>query len=912
MKHTLPLFISLASLGAASAQTVLINELDSDQPGADTGEFIELVSVDASGVPIGNVPLDGFVVVFFNGNNNASTNAFDLDGFSTSADGYFVLGNEDVPGRSIVLPTNSIQNSEEGVGLYLADATDFEGGTPATNVGIVDALVFTSGDGDDIELEGFLAPEGVTLMTFDEGPSVDGISLGRQVDGGVAFSNDFVQQGATPNVSNVALAAFSLTLPSGLTEGQAPTTGTVSYSGSALDVDVVVDLFNFDSTELAVPFAVTIPANSNSATFEVAVVDDLWADGTRSSSVTASTSTVNIAAASENFTVADNGDPAATLVVNEFYPQANFDSIDADANRDNLEPSFANGSADNFIELVNNGTATMDLSGFMIQNRGNVDYTFPDGISLEPGSALVVFAFISREGIVPGFGGAQVLSAGTSAGDAFPFRATDDSVRILNSDGIEISGADYDSVEDTRLSSLVLSPEVTGTNYVVHIDQGADIPFSPGYRIDALQPFGGLEGLSFGPFLESQLLLTENGDPETATLTRSGDLSEALTVTVTSSDTSEATVPATVTFAAGSAEVEFDVSPVDDPILDGEIEVEIIASAAGFADAQTLAFVLSDADMPVSSETVVFINEVNAENLTVDGNFDDLTEFVELFTPSGNVSLEGLVLVFYNGGDQSSYNVFDLNELSTNEAGFLVIGSAGVAGVTAETTLPANSIQNGADAVAIVAGVVSAFPNDSGFPASESIVDAVVYETDEDLAIGLGVTFGDTFPAEGESAASGERSIQRIPDGGTLRNSTSFVSAVPTPNASNANSEVILGSAAYEAFADANGITGSPSDDDDSDGIPNAVEFAIAGFGPGTTDAIPVPVGNLLSIAKSSEAGMDDDTTIIIEVSTDLLSFDTMDTTVVTDDATSLVVEYTGDSPRVFFRVNVTTAPATQ
>ena len=37
--------------------------------------------------------LDGLVVVLFNGSDDASYNpAFDLDGFTTDADGYFVIG----------------------------------------------------------------------------------------------------------------------------------------------------------------------------------------------------------------------------------------------------------------------------------------------------------------------------------------------------------------------------------------------------------------------------------------------------------------------------------------------------------------------------------------------------------------------------------------------------------------------------------------------------------------------------------------------------------------------------------------------------------------------------------------------------------------------------------------------------
>ena len=66
---------------------MLINEVDADNPGNDSAEFIELYDGGE-----GNVALDGLSVVLFNGSDDQSyTPAFDLDGFTTDADGYFEL-----------------------------------------------------------------------------------------------------------------------------------------------------------------------------------------------------------------------------------------------------------------------------------------------------------------------------------------------------------------------------------------------------------------------------------------------------------------------------------------------------------------------------------------------------------------------------------------------------------------------------------------------------------------------------------------------------------------------------------------------------------------------------------------------------------------------------------------------------
>ncbi|MEZ4761765.1 MAG: hypothetical protein R3C26_00745 [Calditrichia bacterium] len=74
------------------AVPVVINEVDSDQDGTDMAEFVELFDGGT-----GNTDLSGLVLVFFNGTSDVSYAAYDLDGFSTNAAGYFVAGNAAVP-----------------------------------------------------------------------------------------------------------------------------------------------------------------------------------------------------------------------------------------------------------------------------------------------------------------------------------------------------------------------------------------------------------------------------------------------------------------------------------------------------------------------------------------------------------------------------------------------------------------------------------------------------------------------------------------------------------------------------------------------------------------------------------------------------------------------------------------------
>ena len=98
--------------------------------------------------------------------------------------------------------------------------------------------------------------------------------------------------------------------------------------------------------------------------------------------------------------------------------------------------------------------------------------------------------------------------------------------------------------------------------------------------------------LQVGIALES---ISENGGVSTATVSRDGNLSAPLTVNLASSDTTEATVPASVVIPANQPSVSFNVTAVNDTVLDGRITVTITASAAAHTNgADTIAIVNDD------------------------------------------------------------------------------------------------------------------------------------------------------------------------------------------------------------------------------------------------------------------------------------------------------------------------------
>lgn len=179
--------------------SVIINETDSDTPGTDVLEFIELYDGG-----IGNTALDGLVVVLYNGNGDVSYAAYDLDGFSTDPQGYFLLGNTGVvPTPSITFPSNTLQNGADAVALYVGDATSFPNGTAVTTANLVDAIVYGTDDPDDA---GLLVLLNVGQPQANEGiDAVNSLQRCPNGSGGARNTDTYQQWLPTPGGPNLCL-----------------------------------------------------------------------------------------------------------------------------------------------------------------------------------------------------------------------------------------------------------------------------------------------------------------------------------------------------------------------------------------------------------------------------------------------------------------------------------------------------------------------------------------------------------------------------------------------------------------------------------------------------------------------------------------------------------------------------------
>ncbi len=175
------------------------------------------------------------------------------------------------------------------------------------------------------------------------------------------------------------------------------------------------------------------------------------------------------------------------------------------------------------------------------------------------------------------------------------------------------------------------------------------------------------------------------------------------------------------------------------------------------------------------SNAQIVINELDSDSPSTDDK-----EFIELKSSTPNFSLNGYVLVLFNGtGSQAnlSYYVIDLDGYTTDINGIIVIGNSLVSPVP-EKILPDNIFQNGPDGVGLYLGSSTDFPNLTPATAT-NLIDALVYDTGDADATSLMAALGVISQIdENANGLQTTQSIQRKNDG-------TYESKTPTPGANN-------------------------------------------------------------------------------------------------------------------------------
>lgn len=184
------------------------------------------------------------------------------------------------------------------------------------------------------------------------------------------------------------------------------------------------------------------------------------------------------------------------------------------------------------------------------------------------------------------------------------------------------------------------------------------------------------------------------------------------------------------------------------------------------------------------SNAQIVINEIDP-----DTNSTDVKEFIELKSNVPNFSLNGYVIVFFNGGSSPysgtlSYYSIDLDGLVTDGNGIILLGNPQVT-PSVSFIIPQNTIQNGPDAVAVYLGNASDFSTNTPAIAT-NLIDALVYSNSSTTsASALMSILGETISYnENANGSASTQSIQRKSDG-------TYEVKAPTPRANNDGSGIV-------------------------------------------------------------------------------------------------------------------------
>jgi len=369
-------------MSTAAIGQVVINELDCDTPGIDDMEFLELLSDSPE------FPLDGYVVVFFNGSvngNNSSYYTIDLDGYVTDVNGLLLIGSNSVsPVPQLLIPENTIQNGADAVAIYQASDFNFPEETVATIVNLIDVLIYDTSDPDDLDLiEIFRAhPDYSDIEQINEGSGNNTNSVQRLNDG------SYISTVPTPRQLNEGggtdFNEIEITIAqSQYTEGESFDIVFTTSDNVLENINFEINLENgsFGSADYFGSTALTLSAGQSSTSTTIMLVDDTLDEGDEVAvvrfvdlpeSLLALNDNITLRVVDNDFVVSPFGIPTSPTygLVESTQPAGYYDRLNALAD-DDLRQAIQGIIADPNVVRAQTYTDVIDILTQADQNPGN-------------------------------------------------------------------------------------------------------------------------------------------------------------------------------------------------------------------------------------------------------------------------------------------------------------------------------------------------------------------------------------------------------------------------------------------------------------------------------------------------------------------------------------------------------------
>ncbi|MCB0382486.1 MAG: endonuclease [Psychroserpens sp.] len=277
--RSLLLFIFLVLITNPIFSQVVINELDCDTPGTDDKEFVELLSETP------NFPLDGYVLVFFNGSASGMNSSYftvDLDGYVTDVNGLLLIGSNSVsPVPQLLISENVIQNGADAVAIYQANDFDFPEQTVATITNLIDVLIYDTSDSDDLDLIDIFNddPDFINIQQINEGSSNNTNSIQRFEDmsGNVTYVSTTPTPRQLNDGSGIIFNGISINIAqSQYNEGDSfdITFTTQTNVTEDFNFNILLNNQGFDASDFTGNTSITIPSGQNTASTTITLIDD--------------------------------------------------------------------------------------------------------------------------------------------------------------------------------------------------------------------------------------------------------------------------------------------------------------------------------------------------------------------------------------------------------------------------------------------------------------------------------------------------------------------------------------------------------------------------------------------------------------------------------------------------------------
>ena len=383
--------------------------------------------------------------------------------------------------------------------------------------------------------------------------------------------------------------------------GSKATTATVTRNTGTTN-PLVVTITNSDPNDVTVPQTVTIPAGATSVTFAVGTINNYVVEGTQLATLTASVTGMD--SGSDTLTVTDTNVPTLTLALNSHTVNETDPNPAAYGTVTRNTPT----SSALTVSLLSAETNKLTVPATVTIPAGQASVTFPVSVvndgQIDGNETETITA--SASGFQSGSDSATVIDdnvpqlsltlAQTTVSEAAGADATMGTVSIASpaTEPLTIVLGSSDTSAAAVPASVVIDAGQTSATFpIAAVNSGLDFGNKTAVITANVETYAGVVVTqnsaeatltllnANGPALSLNFAepSVEKGATATATVTRNTDTTDALVVTLASSDPARATVVPTVTIPAGQASASFMVSTIDDHTPDGLQQVQISATA---------------------------------------------------------------------------------------------------------------------------------------------------------------------------------------------------------------------------------------------------------------------------------------------------------------------------------------------